>query len=91
MSTYDSVDAHARERSLPEGREDWCTRGRAAVEERAEEPNCLAPEGAGPPLVPFAVQPDAGSLEIKVADAQVCGLLGSCTGVVEEEDEGAIS
>lgn len=52
MAAYDSVDADARERTLPEGREDRCIRRCAAIEEHAEEPDCLAPEGAGPPVLP---------------------------------------
>ena len=95
VAANDLVDAEARQGTprVPDEHRlvGACDRA-AVVDEESQLARGLLPEWAGPPLVALAVQVDARrGPELNVGRAEVGNLLDARTGIVEEEQQGAIA
>jgi hypothetical protein len=95
MPPHDLVDAEACE-WLSVCREDWHLRRGwwwiHGLEQRSQKRRRLVPEWAGAPLVALAVQAYEWVVtEIEVFNTQIGSLLNTRSGVVEEENEGAVA
>jgi hypothetical protein len=91
VTADDLIDAEPGERATNSRAEDGRV-SRSLQDERPKEPGRLVPDGTGPPFVAFAMQAHArASLEIHMLDPEISDLLHAGTGIVEEDEKGAIS
>src|SRR5258707_11729468 len=92
MPPDEFVDAESRERLAPRGTEDRSLRHGRFTRKQSQQTGRLIPKGARAPLVALPMQPGSrATIEIDVFDAEVGRFLHSRAGVVQKEEERAIS